>query len=130
MSLGVMIFFVLTLGGLGGVARSLIGDGFRGWRYDESSKILTLGTLGDVLAGAIAALVVWGLYGPNAGQAVALGTAYSVTFGQCSGSLLLGISGAQVLKLLSDRHAESVTKVKLVETAQKLLKRVKELENK
>ena len=60
---------------------------------DKTEKIWDPGFLGNILVGAVAAFVVWGLYGaPSPGRGVDWKLA-----GPVAGSLIVGIGGSRAL---------------------------------
>jgi hypothetical protein len=77
-----------------------------------------------VIVGAIAALVVWCIYGPFSGQKIdtSPGVNYTFTFSQAAGSVLVGICGAEILQRLADKRADIVTKNNLAKALKEQIK--------
>jgi hypothetical protein len=80
--------------------------------------------MGHVAVGAIAAVVVWGIYG--AAARLDLGTpeaktSFSLPIAQLSFSLLVGIGGAEILKRLSEKQADEVSKANLADALNSLM---------
>jgi len=118
---------VFIAGALGGVVNALLTDnGFmmpRNEIVDESKHIFRPGYLGNILIGAVAALVSWGLYSPYGAMQVIGGppampgqvTPGLTVFG-LMGAILVGIGGARwltsevdksLLKAAASRAADS-----------------------
>ncbi|MGE5549591.1 MAG: hypothetical protein ACM3ZC_03560 [Bacteroidota bacterium] len=105
MSIWVVLGVVCMAGCVGGLMNALISDnGFLLPRAEEYQHgyIIRPGALGNLISGAVAAGVSWGLYGPlSAGlvlgpQAVASQGA-SLTLSSLVGAVLVGIGGARWL---------------------------------
>ena len=105
-----LLLYVAIAGSIGGVVNALLTDkGFRmpGKEQAEHTTIYRPGWIGNVLVGAIAAAVSWGLYGPLAAYYVA-GTSEALkanasretiglTLSSLVGAVLIGIGGARWL---------------------------------
>lgn len=92
---------VAGAGAIGGIVNALLSDnGFVLPKLD--SGIVRLGILGNLILGAFAAVVTWGLYGPLK-DAVILGThtpgevAATLTVTALVGAALAGAGGARVI---------------------------------
>ncbi|MBN2086456.1 MAG: hypothetical protein JW748_14650 [Anaerolineales bacterium] len=110
-SMWIMFFIVLIAGGVGGAVNALMTDnGFlrpKMEKVDDKTSIFRPGYLGNVLIGAIAAVISWGLYGPlspyyiiGTEQALAvhaLPEAVGLTLASLVGAILIGIGGARWL---------------------------------
>lgn len=101
--IGVLIF---VAGAVGGVVNALMTDNGFMLPTTEStsgSQILRPGFLGNVVIGAVAALVSWGLYGPMSAvdlfSSAASGqpTTVGLTLASLVGAVLVGIGGARWL---------------------------------
>lgn len=99
-----MTVIVVTAGAVGGVVNSLIKDsgfGLPGYEQVGSVTIFRTGFLGNIIIGAVAALISWGLYGPFAtyfilgGPAVTDLTQFGLTLSSFVGAILVGIGGSQ-----------------------------------
>ncbi len=112
-----MLLAVFAAGGVGGVVNALMTDnGFALPRFEQATtgvNILRPGFVGNVIIGAVAALISWGLYGPLATYVVlgsddALKTNSSAAIGLSLASLvgaaLIGIGGARWLTNEVDKN--------------------------
>ncbi len=110
MALWVLLFIVCVAGGIGGVVNALMTDnGFalpQAVQIEDGVAVIRPGFLGNVLIGAIAAGVSWGLYGPLGGYSV-FGTqaalkqnqpeSVSLSLASLVGAVLVGVGGARSL---------------------------------
>ncbi|MFA4966430.1 MAG: hypothetical protein WC709_12475 [Thermoleophilia bacterium] len=117
-----MLLFVALAGAVGGVVNALLSDGgFRmpGRERATNATILRPGWIGNVLVGAVAAAVSWGLYGPLAAYYVA-GTSEALaantepeTIGlalsSLVGAVLIGVGGARWLTNEVDKNLLKAT---------------------
>lgn len=110
-SIWLMLLYVFLAGAVGGVVNALMTDnGFllpRRESVDQESAVLRPGFVGNVLVGAVAAVVSWGLYGPMSAYLVA-GTPEALaanpaperlglSLASLVGALLVGVGGARWL---------------------------------
>jgi len=100
-SVWAMLGVVTGAGAIGGVVNALLSsNGFAPPQF--SNGILQLGIIGNVLLGAFAAVITWGLYGPLK-DAVLLGTQpasqlpANLTVTAVVGAALAGAGGARVV---------------------------------
>ena len=121
MTLLIASLVISALGAAGGLMKSLLSGGFERWSYDSNTKIWKPGWIGHLITGAVAAFVVWAIYGPFAGQSLTTEESFPITLFQAGGSLLLGVGGAEVLRMLADRKADAIAKAKLNEALKKQL---------
>lgn len=98
-----IIGLVFLAGAVGGVINALMTDnGFILPKYEDASgnKIWRPGVIGNVLIGAIAAVISWGLYGPFADFIIlpkpATGEA-NINVSAFVGAILIGVAGAKWL---------------------------------
>jgi hypothetical protein len=117
-SIWIMLAFIFFAGALGGAVNALMTDnGFLMPKSERSSggtNILRPGCLGNVLIGAVAAVVSWGLYGPLstyfiAGTSAALAANSSpekvgLSLASLIGAVLVGIGGARWLSGEVDKN--------------------------
>jgi hypothetical protein len=117
-SIWIMFFVVLVAGAVGGAVNALMTDnGFlrpKMEKVDEKTGIFRPGYLGNVLVGAVAAVVSWGLYGPlspyyiigtdQALAANALPEAVGLTLASLVGAIMIGIGGARWLTSEVDKN--------------------------
>lgn len=101
-----IIGIVFLAGGAGGVVNALMTDnGFILPKYEDASgnKIWRPGVVGNVLIGAVAAVISWGLYGPFGDFVIlpASGTGDSnipnIKVAAFVGAVLVGVAGAKWL---------------------------------
>ena len=108
-----MAAVIVGAGAVGGVVNALLssnnGFGIQ-WPKEATGGILQLGVLGNVLLGAFAALITWGLYGPLK-DAILLGSAPA---GQLPANLTVtavvggALAGAGGIAALASRSCQSV----------------------
>lgn len=134
MSIWSLLVIVAVLGAAGGVANALMSDnGFILPRRETTggTNILRPGFVGNMLLGALAAVIFWGLYGPFAevnvvgvdprqqpqvaGATRGQGDMFGETLAGLVTALLLGVAGARVItnevdkKLLRATAAQAAT---------------------
>jgi hypothetical protein len=114
MTLLIACIVTATLGAAGGLMKSIL-FGFEAWTYDSTTKVWRPGWIGHLIIGAVASVVVWAIYGPFAGQSLTTKESFPITLAQAGGSLLVGIGGAEILRMLTERRADAITKLKLNE---------------
>ncbi len=117
-SIWIMFFIVLIAGAVGGAVNALMTDnGFlvpKMEKVDEKTSIFRPGYLGNILIGAVAAVVSWGLYGPlspyyiigteQALAANALPETVGLTLAALVGAIMIGIGGARWLTSEVDKN--------------------------
>lgn len=84
-------------------------------RFDKRTKIWKPGAIGTILIGAVAAGLIWCLYGPaSAYDFVSVAPKmFSLTPSQLASSFLTGFAGGRVLTLVAQQKADQFTKGKL-----------------
>ena len=117
-SIWLMLIYVLTAGAVGGVVNALMTDnGFLLPKSEQASGKTTVvrpGYLGNVLIGAIAAVVSWGLYGPLSAYFIA-GTTEALkanaspervglSLASLVGAVLVGVGGPRWLSSEVDKN--------------------------
>ena len=124
MNITYVILLIAALGGVGGVATSALKDGFNLPHFDQKARIWRPGWIGNVLTGAIAAMVVWGVYGAASTYEVLNGDVkeLKLTVAQLLMSLVIGLSGSQILALLAEKNAEKIKSGQLQEALSELTK--------
>jgi hypothetical protein len=96
-------FAIVIAGASGGVINALLSDsGFiaPGWYEEAGNRIWKPGVLGNMLLGAAAAFISWGLYGPFSAFVLMppdLTTKATLTLSALVGAFLVGIGGARVI---------------------------------
>ena len=129
----VLLLLIAAAGAVGGIVNALMTDkGFFLPRKEQvgSIRIIRPGWIGNVVIGAIAATISWGLYGPLAAYFIT-GTAEAMkanpdkiglTLSSLVGGILIGIGGARWLtdevdKSLLKAAASTAAKGQSSETA-------------
>jgi hypothetical protein len=117
-SIWLMLVFVAVAGAVGGVVNALMTDnGFllpKREQGDGGTTLLRPGYLGNVLIGAVAAVISWGLYGPLSAffiagteQALAANSSpekVGLSLAALVGALLVGVGGARWLSSEVDKN--------------------------
>lgn len=116
MSLWTLLLIVCVAGGVGGVVNALLSDN-QGFVLPHNvevapnhPRIFRPGFLGNILIGAIAAGISWGLYGPFAayvvfGDSSAANTgAPFLTLSSLVGAIVVGVGGARWLTNEVDKN--------------------------
>ena len=117
-SLWLMLLYVFLAGGLGGVVNALMTDnGFilpKSEDVDGNMTVIRPGYLGNILIGAVGAVVSWGLYGPLsnvliAGTTEALSASVKadqvgLTLASLVGAVMIGVAGARWLTSEVDKN--------------------------
>jgi hypothetical protein len=118
-----MLFWGITIvvviaGALGGIINALMSDsGFiLPGRYDEGGHMIWKpGALGNMLLGAAAAFISWGLYGPFTEYILIplsdQKTTVTLTLSALVGAFLVGIGGARVITSEVEKNVLSTTAV-------------------
>lgn len=116
-------FFVAFFGAVGGLVKCFLADGFKKPSTDEDGTVWRPGWYAHVIVGAVAALVVWGLYGPLATYDV-LNPDYtrppSFKLGELVGAITVGLAGGQILASMAEKNAERVARENLVSAIDKI----------
>jgi len=113
-----MLLYVLIAGAVGGMVNALMTDnGFlfpKSEKVNDKTSIFRPGYLGNILIGAIAALIFWGFYGPLSAyyiagteQALAANTApdkVGLSLASLVGAILVGVGGARWLTSKVDKN--------------------------
>ena len=128
MSLSLVLIVVFVAGALGGLVNALLSEnGFilpKKQLADRSGKeegIWRPGYLGNILVGAVAAVISWGLYGPFSstvlfGASIPEAVLPHITLSAFVGAILVGVGGA---KWLSDEVDKRLLKAAASEAAKK-----------
>ncbi|QEH33974.1 hypothetical protein OJF2_25070 [Aquisphaera giovannonii] len=128
-----VLLLVSAAGALGGLLNALLGgSGFILPRLTQvsGSNVVVPGFLGNVLTGAVAAVISFGLYGPFSGVAVVTTPAVAaiptmpvqLTLAALAGAALVGFSGSRWLTAESDRRFNHATAVATSQLAENLAK--------
>lgn len=113
MQIWTIALIVASCGAVGGFVNALLaGDLHLPHREDDT--LYSPGWIGNVVIGAVAALVFWGLYGPMAKVAV-IGPGntagqVTLTIAEVAGSIVTGIGGGRILS--NEVEKKALTKMK------------------
>jgi|SRR5262245_31576799 len=105
MSLWVLLAIVSAAGAVGGVINALLTEnGFILPKPEavENGSIIRPGIIGNILIGAAAATISWGLYGPFAatiiiGSSAEPPSGIGISLSSLAGAILVGVGGAKWL---------------------------------
>jgi hypothetical protein len=104
------LLIIAGAGAVGGLFNALLSDnGFALPTRDERTGVLRIGFLGNVMIGALAGAVTWGLYGP-AKDVVLYGPSgtgalvYNISLSSLIGAVLAGVGGARVITSEVDKR--------------------------
>jgi hypothetical protein len=124
MTIWQIILLIAGFGAVGGIVNSAISGEFNYPRLDPAAKVWRPGWIGNVLVGAVAALVVWGVYGPVASYDLVTGKTVELhlTVAQLLTSLVVGLSGGKILTLMAEKQAATISKDQLAATLSALTK--------
>ena len=108
-----ILLIVGGLGALGGFANCALSGEFALPHSDAKKKVWRPGWLSNIFVGALAALVVWALYGPLSSYDLATGAGFAahLPVAQMGSSVLIGISGSRILTTMAQRQAERSAKI-------------------
>ena len=120
-----IILFIAVCGAIGGIVNCAISGEFNYPRFDRTARVWRPGWFGNVLVGAVAAVVVWGVYGPLASYDLVTGTKVDLhlTVAQLLTSLVVRLSGGKILTLMAEKQAERVQKSNLAAALDQITKR-------
>lgn len=110
-------------GALGGLVKCFLADGFKKPSTDADGTVWRPGWYAHIIVGAVAALVVWGLYGPLAAFDVLnpdVTRPPSFKLGELVGAITVGLAGGQILSSMAEKSAEKVTRENLITTIKTL----------
>src|ERR1700686_3744111 len=98
MSVGWIAAIVIGCGAAGGFVNALLAGDLH--LPHRQGNLYSPGWIGNVVIGAVATLVYWGLYGPMAKMAIVgigLPLPVSLTLSELAGSIVTGIAGGRIL---------------------------------
>src|SRR6266542_3395714 len=103
MTIWQIILLIAGCGAIGGIVNSAINGEFNYPRVDRAEKVRRPCWIGNVLVCAVAALVVWGVYGTLASYHLVTVTKIELhlTVAQLLTSLVVGLSGGKILTLMA-----------------------------
>jgi hypothetical protein len=124
MTIWQIILLIAGCGAIGGIVNSAISGEFRLPQFDRVAKVWRPGWIGNVLVGAVASVVVWGIYGPLASYDLLTGemTGAHLTIAQLLTSLVIGLSGGKILTLMAEKQAATISKDQLAAAVKALTK--------
>ena len=118
MQIPLIALLVLACGGLGGLVNALLAGDLH--LPHREANIYSPGWIGNVVVGAVAALVFWGLYGSMARVAIigttAPGVPVAFTIAELAGSVVTGIGGGRILSSEVEKKALAKTTTALTKT--------------
>lgn len=109
---------VIFFGALGGVFNALVLQGgfVEGGEKQVNGEIIwSLGFSTNILTGAFAAFLSWGLYGPSSSVDVSGNNIVQLTLSAICGASLIGFSGASWLTTQADKNTWKTTAIKAVQ---------------
>jgi hypothetical protein len=103
-------FWIALCGAGGGVAACFHRDAVVLPRFDKRTKIWKPGAIGTILIGAVAAVLIWCLYGPaSAYDFVSVAPKmFSMTLSQLGSSFLIGFVGGEGPNLVGSAKGRSI----------------------
>src|SRR4051794_36055270 len=117
MDIYLIVFLVLACGAVSGFVNALLAGDLHLPRRDED--VYSPGWIGNVVVGAVAALVFWGLYGPMAKTAIVGPRSPNIqvilTVAELAGSVVTGIGGGRILSSEVEKKALARTKDELTD---------------
>jgi hypothetical protein len=124
MTIWQIILLIAGCGAVGGIVNCAVSGEFNYPRVDATAKVWRPGWIGNVLVGAVASVVVWGIYGPLASFDLVTGnvTDIHVTVAQLLSSLVIGLSGGKILTLMAEKQAATISKDQLAAAVKALTK--------
>jgi hypothetical protein len=109
------ILVIAGLGAVGGLVNCAVAGEFALPHIDREARVWRPGWIGNVVAGAIAAPVIWGIYGPLAGRSITAPEPIEVTLIQAFTSIVIGFGGGRILTLEAQKQAERVAQNNITE---------------
>ena len=124
MTIWQIILLIAGCGAIGGIVNCAISGEFNYPRFDTAAKVWRPGWIGNVLVGAVASVVVWGVYGPLESYDLLAGEMAGVhlTVAQLLTSLVIGLSGGKILTLMAEKQAATISKDQLAAAVKALTK--------
>ena len=113
MQIWTIAIVIIVCGGIGGFVNALNASDLH-LPHRQPGNVYSPGWIGNVVVGAVAALVLWGLYGPMA-KVVLIGEPssavhVSLTFADIAGAIVTGIGGGRILS--NEVEKKALTKMK------------------
>ena len=107
-----IIILVGFLGALGGILNCTISEEFVLPRFDAENNRWRPGWIGNVLIGALTAVIIACMYGPMAQYDVISnsGVPSSLKLSELMGAVVIGMGGGNILTQLAKNQAERVSR--------------------
>lgn len=109
---------IAFFGAIGGVFNAIIIDGgflTGGWLSAPGRKIWSLGFSSNILCGAFASFVSWGLYGPLSSADLFQPNEPVLTLASICGAALTGFSGASWLTTQANKNSWKTTAIAAIQ---------------
>lgn len=120
MTLWNLVWLIIGCGALGGIANCAITGEFVLPSIDKQKGIWRPGWIGNIVVGAIAALVIGGMYGPLSEIIITSDVSGSeipkMQLAQLLGGVVVGLGGGNILTQLAQRNADRIVKGNLANT--------------
>jgi hypothetical protein len=107
---------VAFCGGVGGFVNALLAGDLH--LPHREGNVYSPGWLGNVVIGAVASIVIWGLYGSLA-KVSAVGNAAVPTMSELAGAIVTGIGGGRILSNEVEKKALTKARDTLADTVKK-----------
>jgi hypothetical protein len=124
MNIWMTLLVVGLLGVVGGITNCLLSGEFALPHSDAAHKVWKPGWIANIVVGAVAAVVVWGVYGPVATYDLTQAGKPDIHLpvAQLVSSILVGISGAKILTTMAQKEAERAAKIDLAKVLEDIVK--------
>lgn len=118
-----LVLLIAVVGAVGGIANCAITGEFVLPQVDTEAKAWRPGWVGNVVVGAVAAVVVWGVNGPLSQYDIIADSdeTLHLTLGQLLSSIVVGLGGGNILTQMAQKQAERVAKETLASSLRTLL---------
>lgn len=118
-----VIYFIALLGAIGGVINCAVTNEFVLPRLDLENNRWRPGWVGNVLIGALAAVIIAGMYGPISQYDLVKkeGEPTSLKVSELMGAVIIGMAGGNILTQLAKSQAEYISRVNLANITKNLL---------
>lgn len=124
MNIWMTLLVVGILGLVGGITNCLLSGEFALPHSDSARKVWKPGWIANIVVGSVAAIVVWGVYGPAATYDLTQQGKpdFHLPVAQLVSSILVGISGAKILTTMAQKEAERAAKIDLAKVLEDIVK--------
>ena len=112
MSIWHIILAIAGLGAIGGFLNSALAGEFLLPQVDKITRVWRPGWVGNVIIGGVAAVVVWGVYGPLSSYDLVTSQHQDMhlTVSQLLSSIVVGLGGSKILTQMAQVQADRVTR--------------------